>query len=80
MFESDDARKNPPRGVILGGRGRGRERLDREEPEDEDEFFRSLGGVSGGRDGESIDSKHAIPVGTLFCFCCNFFSSLSRRC
>ena len=54
MFESDDARKNPPRGVILGGRGRGRERLDREEPEDEDEFFRSLGGVSGGRDGESI--------------------------
>lgn len=54
MLESDDAREKLLRDVIRGGRGRGRERLERDEPEEDDEFFLSLGGARGGRDRESI--------------------------
>ena len=80
MLESDEARENPLREVILGGRGRGRDRLDREEPEEEEEFFLSLG-ASGGRVRESIwESKQVPPVGTFFCFCSIFLSSLSFLC
>ena len=50
---SDNARENVLREFILGGRGLGRERVDRAEPEDEDEYFLSLG-ASGGRASESI--------------------------
>ena len=42
MLESDEAREKIPRRVIRGGHGRGSERVEREDPEDEEEFFRSL--------------------------------------